>query len=177
MTKGLFVLLIATVLFAEEPTSLTPQDHFWKAFQALCGHSYEGQITIDNGKNKLEGLPRIEVQHCSEREMRILFQIGDDRSRTWILTRTGSGLRLKHDHRHADGSPDKITNYGGDTYDVGQPTRQEFDVDQETVNLIPGTDKHQWVFEIHAGKVLAYELYRGGASKPGFRVELALSVD
>ena len=34
-------------------------------------------------------------------------------------TTTATGLRLKHDHRHEDGHPDKVTLYGGDTADAG----------------------------------------------------------
>ena len=39
--------------------------------------------------------------------------VGEDRSRTWILTLSEKGLLFKHDHRHPDGTPDKITMYGG----------------------------------------------------------------
>ena len=28
------------------------------------------------------------VRDCSERELRIPFHVGDDRSRTWVVTRT-----------------------------------------------------------------------------------------
>src|SRR3712207_8407608 len=39
------------------------------------------------------------VRDCSPNEVRIPFHVGEDRSRTWIVTRTAAGLRLKHDHR------------------------------------------------------------------------------
>ena len=32
-----------------------------------------------------------------------------NRSRTWVISRNAAGLRLKHDHRHEDGSEDKLT--------------------------------------------------------------------
>src|SRR3546814_1248966 len=56
---------------------------------------------------------------------------GWDRSRTWIVSRTGAGLRLKHDHRHADGTPHAVTLYGGDTADAGTAARQTFPRSEE----------------------------------------------
>ena len=44
------------------------------------------------------------VRDCSADEVRIPFWVGEDHSRTWVVTRTETGLRLKHDHRHEDGS-------------------------------------------------------------------------
>jgi hypothetical protein len=55
------------------------------------------------------------VRTCSENALRIPFHVGDDHSRTWVITRTENGLRLKHDHRHEDGSEDAVTQYGGDS--------------------------------------------------------------
>src|SRR3546814_11713169 len=61
---------------------------------------------------------------------------GWDRSRTWIVSRTGAGLRLKHDHRHADGTPHAVTLYGGDTADAGTAARQNFPVDAESMAIL-----------------------------------------
>mgnify|MGYP002652099858 CR=1 FL=1 len=55
------------------------------------------------------------IRECSETEIRIPIHVGENRSRTWVATRQGEGLRLKHDHRHEDGSEDVLTQYGGDT--------------------------------------------------------------
>jgi hypothetical protein len=40
--------------------------------------------------------------------------VGSDRSRTWVFTKTAASVRLKQDHRHKDGSEDRVTQYGGD---------------------------------------------------------------
>ena len=64
------------------------------------------------------------------------FHVGDDRSRTWVITRTATGLRLKHDHRHRDGSEDKVTQYGGDSITPATATRQEFPADAFTKALL-----------------------------------------
>ncbi len=72
---------------------------------------------------------------------------GEDCPRTWILTRTDAGLRLKHDHRHRDGSEDPITQYGGDTADRGTPGAQEFRADAHTAKLIPAAATNVWTVE------------------------------
>ena len=105
------------------------------------------------------------VRECSADELRIPFHVGDDRSRTWVITRTSGGLRLKHDHRHADGSEDVLTQYGGDTATPGTATRQEFPVDQFSKDLFNREDAavsttNVWAMEVEPGRIFAYELRR-----------------
>src|SRR3546814_1150169 len=74
-----------------------------------------------------------------------------------VLTRTDGGLRLKHDHRHADGSEDAITMYGGDTSGPGTATRQEFPVDADSVAMFTAADmtasnNNTWAMEIEPGE-------------------------
>jgi hypothetical protein len=73
------------------------------------------------------------VRECSADEIKVPFHVerdGEwDRSRTWVITRTADGLRLKHDHRHEDGTDDAVTMYGGDTATPGTEIRQEFPVE------------------------------------------------
>lgn len=105
------------------------------------------------------------VRDCSETEIRIPFAVGEDRSRTWIITRTDKGLRLKHDHRHSDGTPDVVTMYGGDTMAPGSPTRQSFPADAETLTLfrqqglLPSLT-NVWALELVADDFFVYELAR-----------------
>ena len=49
------------------------------------------------------------VRDCRAERIRIPFMVGDNRSRTWVLTRQGDRIELKHDHRHEDGSADTVT--------------------------------------------------------------------
>ena len=94
-----------------------PRDHFAR-LSALCGKAFEGRIVSPPvaadasfaGKRLV-----MHVRECTADTIRIPFHVGDDRSRTWVVTRTATGLRLKHDHRHRDGSEDKVTQYGGDS--------------------------------------------------------------
>ena len=105
------------------------------------------------------------VRECSEQEIRIPFHVGADHSRTWVLTRTGDGLRLKHDHRLKDGSDDPVTMYGGDTATSGSPGRQEFPVDQFSQQMFTRegmtvSNTNVWAIEIDPQKRFVYELSR-----------------
>ena len=160
---------MSTHLFAGDGK---PQDEFWNALQDLCNATFQGEIAHNSSKHKLEGALEIKVHKCSPDRIEIPFAIGDDRSRTWILTRTQTGLRLKHEHRMPDGSLDEVTDYGGDTRSMGQAGRQSFIVDDYTRKLVEGTDKNVWVFEIKDG-TLAYELYKGDET-PVFRAVFQL---
>lgn len=101
------------------PPLAQEQEAFWAAIEAHCGRAYEGRVAISTGSagdTAMAGKRLVmHVRECKPGEIRIPFHVGDDRSRTWVLTRTATGLRLKHDHRHQDGTPDAITQYGGDT--------------------------------------------------------------
>jgi ketosteroid isomerase-like protein len=91
-----------------------------------------------------------------------------------VLTRTPEGLRLKHDHRHADGTEDAVTQYGGDTKDPGSNGRQEFHADAHTASLIPAASTNIWTVEIVPGTRFVYALRRVGTDRR-FRVEFDLT--
>jgi hypothetical protein len=152
------------------------QDTFWASLQALCGEAHPGVMVQGSAADTaFANNPLVmHVRECSDSEIRIPFHVGEDRSRTWILTRTDDGLRLKHDHRHDDGTEDEITQYGGDTRDWGTATTQEFYVDTYTVNLVPGTETNVWTVEVVPGERFAYELRRIGTDRR-VRVEFDLT--
>lgn len=140
---------------------------FWASLQALCGQAYPGALVQGSEADSVFASNALvmHVRQCSDSEIRIPFHVGEDRSRTWILTRTDGGLRLKHDHRHADGTEDEITQYGGDTRDDGTATSQEFYVDEFTVNLVPATSTNIWTVEVEPGARFAYALRRVGTDR------------
>jgi hypothetical protein len=148
-----------------------------------CGKSYAGRVVanrppVDN--DPFEGQELImHVRECSDNEIRIPFHVGNDHSRTWILTRTDAGLRLKHDHRHDDGSDDEVTMYGGDTASAGTSMRQEFPVDQFSIDMfnrggMTASLTNVWAMEIHPGMHFYYELARTESNRL-FRVEFDLT--
>lgn len=154
----------------------TEQDAFWVSLRSLCGQAYEGTV-VQGSPADTSFIGKTLVMHvreCSEAEVRVPFHVGEDRSRTWILTRTTDGLRLKHDHRHEDGSEDEITQYGGDTRGPGTASVQEFYADAHTAELIPAAATNVWTVEVLPGERFAYALRREGTDRR-FRVEFDLA--
>ena len=153
-----------------------PRDAFWSDISALCGQAFRGQLTESNASDVAfrEAELVMHVRQCSPDAIRIPFHAGGDRSRTWVLTRTAAGLRLKHDHRHADGAEDRVTQYGGDTQDAGSAQRQEFHADAHTAALLPAARTNIWTVEVHPGERFAYALRREGTDRR-FRVEFDLT--
>src|SRR5688500_7271980 len=100
------------------------QDAFWASLGALCGKAFAGKlIEAPAGDTTFAGARLVmHVRECSDGVIRIPFHVGENRSRTWVISRSTGGLRLKHDHRHEDGSEDKQTQYGGDTAAAGTAT-------------------------------------------------------
>jgi len=158
------------------------QEDFWNRLAALCGKAYEGRIAANAGgapgPDAFDGKRLVmHVRECSAGEIRVPFHVGEDRSRTWVITRTGTGLRLKHDHRHEDGSDDKMTMYGGDTVDGGEPGKQSFPADkfsQDAFYLgnIPQSAANIWMIGLTPGKTYSYGLNRPGRE---FRVDFDLT--
>lgn len=189
-----FVVIAALALSACATTPPSnPQDAFWTNLRAHCGKAYSGKLASDEAADAdFKGrLMLMHVRSCTDNEIRIPFHIGPkdgdskwDRSRTWVITRTTTGLRLKHDHRHEDGSEDRLTQYGGDTATAGTATAQAFPVDAESIALFrrEGRDvsvTNVWEIEISdkdaATRRFAYVLRRTGPNARFFRVEFDLS--
>lgn len=173
--------LLAAVLAGCAATSreAAPEDRFMGGLASMCGKAFEGRIAsppVEADRAFAGKRLVMDVRGCSTDEIRIPFHIGEDRSRTWVVTRTGTGLRLKHDHRHSDGTEDKLTQYGGDSAGEGTAERQEFPADafskaMFTRENIPASTANVWAIEVD-GEIFAYELRRPGRF---FRVEFDLS--
>lgn len=152
-----------------------PKQVFFANLQSLCGATFEGGTTfiLPEAKATWEGKTLVaKVASCTSDEIRIPLQVGEDRSRTWIIRRApNGGLLLTHDHRHADGTPDKQTNYGGAASDSGTPLVAHFHADAYTANLIPGAATNVWHVSLAPdGSRLNYSLERDG--KPRMAAEL-----
>lgn len=172
--------LLLWLVSALTPAAAAELDQFHAALAALCGKSFAGEIvanTPDDPADPFLGKPLVmQVRECGEDQIRVPFHVGDDHSRTWVFTRTANGLRLKHDHRHADGTPDATTMYGGDTRTPGSATRQEFPADAESIALFEREGRtvsttNVWAIEI-TPEAFVYELARPGRL---FRVRFDLS--
>lgn len=178
----------STVLFAlssaavagNSPTpqsSIESHDAFFDAIKQHCGKAYEGKVAVDNQPSDAFANKKLimHVRECSDTELKVPFHVGEDSSRTWVITKTGAGLSLKHDHRHKDGSSDKLTMYGGHTIDAGWAQVQSFPADQYSKEMfvklgIPQSNGNTWQMYIYPEK-FSYRLIRQGRE---FRVDFDL---
>ncbi len=161
-------------------TTAVPQRGFFADLSSLCGMAFEGRITSPPAAADASFAGKALVMHvreCTADVIRVPFHVADDRSRTWVISRTTTGLRLKHDHRHEDGSEDKVTQYGGDSTTPLSAARQLFPADAFTKELLIREGNvagaaNIWAVEVNPGRTFAYELRRPGRF---FRVEFNLT--
>ena len=165
-----------------------PQERFWQALGSHCGNAYAGELASSDERDD-DWRNRAMLAHwaqCSDTRIAIAFHVEEaggnewDRSRTWVVTRTNEGLRLKHDHRHRDGVEDAVTQYGGDTLSSGTARIQDFPVDAFSIALFgrEGLDRsttNVWRLEVDPadtrGARFAYQLTRRNDPTRLFRVE------
>ena len=175
----LAVTLLALVAPSLASAQAEGRDAFFASLTALCGQRFEGRVVTTDAADADFASQRLtmHVRDCSADEIRVPFAVGEDRSRTWVITRVGDALRLKHDHRGTDGKPDGLHWYGGMTTAPGTAERQDFPVDAWSVELFNAWDAsvsttNVWAVEVHPGRMFAYELRRANRH---FRVEFDLT--
>lgn len=146
------------------------QEAWWQGLRSLCGQAFAGELAVGDptlDADFAEQALAMEVRRCGETRIEVPFHVGADRSRTWVVTRTASGLRLAHDHRHADGGEDDVTLYGGHTAEPGTATAQHFPSDERSRRLfvehgLPQSVDNVWTVEVLPGERFSYHLRRPG---------------
>lgn len=157
--------------------SIPTHDAFFQLIAEHCGKAFAGKVVLDTEPSDAFAQPLVmHVRMCTDTQLHVPFHVGDDASRTWIFTKTGSGLSLKHDHRMASGHDDELTMYGGHTIDAGYNNMQSFPADQYSkelfVNLgIPQSVGNTWQVFVYPDK-FTYRLIRQGRE---FRVDFDLT--
>ena len=153
----------------EQDKSLrSAQEQFFDNLKALCGEKFAGRMTFPtDAMDSFAGKKLVaDVESCSDQEIRIPFAVGDDHSRTWIVSKTEHGLQLKHDHRHKDGSEYEVNMYGGIAGSAGTPLLQSFAADTHTANVIPEAKTNVWNLSLDLdNKQLRYHLERHAAPR------------
>jgi hypothetical protein len=175
---SLLLILCSFALFARPAplVSIPTHDAFFDSISSHCGKAFVGKVVVDNDPSPaFQQRLVMHVRECSHAQLQIPFHLGPDASRTWIITKTGSGLNLKHDHRKPDGSDDPLTMYGGHTIDAGTTNTQSFPADQYSKELfialdIPQSAGNTWQMSIEED-TFSYQLTREGRE---FRVEFDL---
>lgn len=145
-----------------------PAHHFSSRLTPYCGRAFPGKVIEDRpaSPEAIWQEPALLFIRC-ERDGKVLaLSLGEDRSRVWALGSTPVGFRLSHMHNHPDGSPDKVTGYGGVAIDPARSaTRVEFPADASTQALFRehGMDEavsNVWALELADENTLVYELKR-----------------
>ena len=162
---GLAVISNAALAREAPLVSIPTHDAFFNAIKTHCGKAFQGKVSKDNVGNTFGNAKLVmHVRKCTDSEIQIPFHVGDDASRTWILTKTGAGLMLKHDHRNEDGSFHSSTMYGGHTVDEGFPKVQSFPADVYSKSLfiesgIAASTDNVWQMMIYPSR-FSYRLIR-----------------
>ncbi|PKP90658.1 MAG: hypothetical protein CVT77_14430 [Alphaproteobacteria bacterium HGW-Alphaproteobacteria-16] len=178
--KTVFALMAAVTLVgcAGRERAPDPADAFLTRIAAHCGKAYAGRVVTTDAADSAFAEQRLvmHVAACEPGRVRVPFHVGADRSRTWVFTRTATGIRLKHDHRHKDGTSDVLTMYGGDSTPPGTAQRQDFPADAESIALFRANGAEVSVTNVWAVEIsdthYAYELRRPNRH---FRVEFDLT--
>lgn len=163
MKKIALTTTIITLMLVFEAYSQPPTVAFFSKLQSLCGEKFVGSMTFPiDGQDSFKGKVLVaEFARCSDDEIQIPFMVGKDESRTWIVSKTSLGLRLKHKHLLEDGSVDPISDYGGDTFSAGTPLSQSFPADAHTKQLIPEAATNVWMMSLSDDlTTLTYHLER-----------------
>ena len=165
--KTLFITIIflaaSAVAFGQEKSEA---QKFFDNIKQHCGKAYEGKVTEGGrpGDAFSNGTLVMHVRSCEDNRIRIPFFVGDDRSRTWVLTLENDRILLKHDHRHEDGSEDDLTQYGGWTANKGHENSQMFPADAFTCDLIDYGCNNVWFITINETEY-TYNLRRIGTDR------------
>ena len=168
MKNRILCLILAFIL---SPVSAqNSQDGFFELMKSHCGKTYFGKTVFPTSKTDpfVNKKLVMSVKDCSESEIKIPFQVGDDTSRTWILTKTAKGLLFKHDHRLPDGTPDPVTLYGGFANQSGTNVMQFFPADADTQVLIPAAKSNIWSLKFDK-KLKQFIYYLERHNKPRYK--------
>ena len=178
-----FVLISATLLAFnahsnEAEDAASAQAAFMQAFEPFCGQAYSARIVQDNAPSPAWDHPLVvHIRDCEDTVIRMPLHVGEDRSRTWVLTLNQDNIDFQHYHLHEDGSPDAVSPYGGKTLATGSATQQAFPVDEASKALFvaEGLDvsvTNTWTIDFPNDQTMRYQLSRPGRI---FEVEVDLS--
>ncbi len=162
--KIILILIFLNLGFTAFSQEKSNSQKFWDTLAAHCGKAYEGKLVSPESDPRFAGKLVMHVRSCEDGMLRIPFFVGDDRSRTWVLTMDDQGLiQLKHDHRHEDGSEDAVTQYGGKASNTGSATTQFFPADQFTADMLPAAVGNVWWITVDETS-FTYNLRRLGSA-------------
>lgn len=177
------VISFAQAVAADQSTNSTvtqdrPQQEFMQSFQPYCGKAYAARVVQDNQASPdWQQALVVHIRDCEDGVIRMPLHVGEDRSRTWVLTQHADFIDFQHIHLHEDGSPDAVSPYGGQTVETGSASQQKFPVDaaSQELFLANGLDvsvSNVWSLSFPEAQTLSYQLSRPGRL---FEVQVDLS--
>lgn len=167
----IIAIFIASPIISQETN---PSETFWNTLKSHCGKAYEGSLALPEEDESFGGKKLVmHVRACNENEIKIPFYVGDDKSRTWVLTKNQDIISLKHDHRHEDGTEDDVNFYGGTASNAGKENIQFFPADVDTQKMIPGAATNVWWITVN-DSTFTYNLRRLGTDRV-FKVVMDLT--
>lgn len=136
--------------------------------------AYPGRTTLNTlaSPEPFEGaVLRMVLDSCDGDLLPIPFVVGEDRSRTWLLSFEEGALRLAHDHRDTRGTPGEANLYGGLAHrtpsEGAEPSSEHllyFPADASTLEARPARAANTWVMALApGGDRFYYRLYLNGA--------------
>jgi hypothetical protein len=163
INSALLFIVLANPTFAQQ--SDQPHEAFWNQLKSLCGNAYTAEVMAAPENDSFRGQVLVmHVRSCTDDVIKVPFFVGDDKSRTWVFSKSGNQLTLKHDHRHEDGSEDEVTQYGGTSPNTGLSNIQFFPADVQTAELIPAAATNVWWIELEE-EFFTYNLRRLGTDR------------
>lgn len=112
-----------------------PDGAFWQAIAPACGDIYEGEMLSDEPTDREwqnAGI-LLEITECSGDGIDMVFQVGDDRSRSWRLTPVANGIDFRIER--AEGTGPGVSGYGGVSSQGPDSLVQVFPIDARTKEM------------------------------------------
>lgn len=188
ITAAIFLFFLSACGPRQQPVEDTPEpvaagafisethQAFFNNLSRLCGQSFEGeQIYRSHHASGWEAYDMVmHVSLCEEDRIHIPFHLGEDTSRTWMFLSDQGMLRLRHDHRYPDGTPEEESLYGGYADESGTAFVQHFPADEYTAGVIDGGGGNVWTIRIDEDfTTFTYRLERDGEKR--MRVDFDLT--
>lgn len=154
--------IVFFLLFSIQGEINNEKQAFFENLKSFCGQSYSGEVVYPDTPPQGFTDPLVaHFTHCEENEIHIPFHVGENESRTWMLELIDNDvLHFKHDHRHPDGTPERMTDYGGFASNEGSENLQRFPADDFTISIRDNLRSHIWVMEISEDEsTFSYSLY------------------
>ncbi|TVR53298.1 MAG: hypothetical protein EA421_11530 [Gemmatimonadales bacterium] len=155
------------------PVALDPlaaQRAFFEEMSSLCGQTFGGRTILAEESDTTFEPARLyfTVENCGDDELRMPFVVGDDDSRTWILSMEEGGLTFVHEHLRPDGTPYENSGFGGRASGEGSDVFQHFP-DFQATEETPAAERRVWRLRLDREyEIFHYYLDRGG--RPAYRL-------